>query len=167
MKKIFLVLAIVAMMVGSLVAQPMKGNRCQGMEGEHHGHHQRHKAVRHDKATGMKMHHMRIGKMVIHHADELDLTDKQIKDIKEVSETLKKFANVKKAELENLHIDERNAMKDSNFKQAKKVSKQISAIREDLALKSIESIEDIHNILNEDQRDELKKILEDKPRRRK
>ncbi len=58
--------------------------------------------------------------------DELNLTDAQKTKFAELRTTFSKTENTLQAEIENLRIDLRTAMKDENYKQAKDLNKQIA-----------------------------------------
>lgn len=163
LKRTMLVFALMALLVGSLIAQPMRhhAQREAGQERMGMNHNMKNRGSQ-DK-MGMKhgqgghnMKNMQPGRMVLAMAEELELTTSQIDAIKTIQADFKKNTNTKQAEVENLLIDKRQAMRDQDFKEATKVTKNIYKIREEIALAHISAMEDIFKELNNDQISKLK-----------
>lgn len=166
LKKTSLVLAIMALLVTGLLAQKMRveGNIDPGpggrgtvykshrMSGENDYYH----AVREDgagmgmnnrKGDGNCRNNMMPGSMVMAMAEEIELTTTQINNIKEYQASFKKESNTKQAEIENLLIDKRDAMRKQDFKKATTVTKSIFKVREQIALSKITTMENIYKEL--------------------
>ncbi len=171
LKKSMLVLAIMALLVGTLLAQPMKvegnddlGYGRNGMMNWNHkmmGDNNHHRASR-GMGMGMnnhkgnhKMMNMEPGRMILAMSEELELSETQIENIKEIQVNFKKASNTKQAEIENLQIDKREAMQNKDFKTATKVTKNLFKIKEELALSRVSAIENIYSKLTESQKDLL------------
>lgn len=170
LKKTMFVFALMALLVGTLLAQPMRvegnddyGYGRRGMMANNHkmmgdnDHHQakRGMGMNHRKGDN-KMKEMNSGRMVLAMSEELELTPAQINDIQEIQANFKKTLNTKQAEIKNLLIDKRDAMMKQNFKQASKVTKDIYNLKEEIALAKITVMEDIHKELSKAQIDLLK-----------
>lgn len=174
LKKSMLVLAIMALVVGTLIAQPMKveGNddfgygRLSMMNRDHKmmGDNYHHRASRgmgkemgmnHHK-DGNNMRKMEVGRMILAMSEELELTTTQIDNIKNLQVEFKKITNTRQAEIENLLIDKRAAMRSQDFKKATKITKDIYKIKEQIALSKITVMENIYKELTEAQIDKLK-----------
>jgi len=172
LKKTMLVFALMALIVGALLAQPMrveKNNEIDGgrrdrtyrapnnMRGNNHQRAIRENGMRMNHRKGdHKMKDMNSGRMILAMAEELELTDTQIKNIKAIQANFRKVRNTKQAEIENLLIDKREAMRDHRFKDVTKTVKDIYKLKEEIALENVTAIEDIYNKLTKDQQDLLK-----------
>ncbi len=159
-KKTLLIIALMAILIGTLVAQPMmhqaKRKMVEGneMSYQYKNHHPRMQGQGHK--AGRNMHKMMPGRMVLAMAEEIELTENQVDKIKEIQAAFTKMSNLKKAEIENLLIDKRNAMQEQNYKEAKNVIKDIYELREDLALSHVTAMENIHEELTDTQIEKLK-----------
>ena len=96
-------------------------------------------------------------------AEELELTDAQIDKIDEYQDDSRKVSIDLKADIEKLHIDEKNALENENYKEARKVIDQIFEKKATLAKERISLKEKISSVLTEDQKDMLKDLR--KPKR--
>ncbi len=174
-KKTLITLGLIALLVGTLVAQPMMNGRNRNMadncdnngkqfrmEQGRMGHHQAKGDHRQHHRKGDGLH---VGMMIIHNAEELELKDSQIEDIKDIASTFHKLANVTKAELENLRIDKREAMMNKNYSEAKKVTKAIFSKKEELELKEIDAKKDIMDVLTETQQEKFETLCKKGPRK--
>lgn len=167
LKKSMLVLAILALLVGTLVAQRMRvqgnddmqllrqGNsqRGNGMMGDNY-HHQAKRGMGQEMNNRKGDHQMREmapGKMILAMSEELELTSNQIDNIKEIQVNFKKQLNTKQAEMKNLQIDKREAMQAQDFKKATKITKDMSKIKEDISLSKITVTENIFKELTKTQ----------------
>lgn len=163
-KKTVLVVALMAVLLGSLLAQPMRyqAKRELGEERRVHSQYKNNHGRMgmgmgmHNPNGGKKMHKMLPGRMVLAMADEIDLSQAQIDKIKDIQTDFGKMNNSKTAEIENLLIDKRAAMRDHNFKEARKVTTDIYEIRQDLAVAKITAMEDIYKELSTEQIEKLK-----------
>jgi len=95
-------------------------------------------------------------------AEELGLTDDQIEKIDDYQDNSRKVAIDVKADIDKLQIDQKNAMDDGNYKEARKIIDQIFLKKATLAKEQITLKEKISSILTEDQKDKLKSLLKDK-----
>lgn len=181
-KKTMLVFAIVALLVGTLLAQPMRveGNddseitkrensprsermmgenqhhsarRGQGMMDEKDGNRQKGMM---DKKGGNHPREMEAGRMIMSMSEELELNTSQMDNIKELQGSLRKVTNTKEAEIKNLLIDKREAMQTQDFKQATKVTKDIHKVKEEIDLAKITTMENIYKVLTKTQLELLK-----------
>lgn len=92
---------------------------------------------------------------------ELDLTDAQDKDIRDIMEESKKSAITANAAIEILHMDMQKNMKALNFKEAMKISDQLTNAKGEMHKAKIKVMEKVYNKLTDAQKEELKKIKED------
>ncbi len=91
-------------------------------------------------------------------AEELGLTDDQIGKIDDYQDNARKVAIDVKADIDKLQIDEKNAMDDGNYKEARKIVDQIFLKKATLAKERITLKEKIDSVLTEDQNDMLKAL---------
>ena len=150
-KLVFVVIGVIAV-IGLLTA--FDGD-CRGHnDGEHHqmkdkmsrgGDHPKMMQGRHDGFQMM--------------CEELDLTDDQKKQMNDLRIKEKKGMIVIEADLKLLEIDKMSAMKDKNFKQAKGVAKEISKLKEQIAIKRIEQHEKRWNILTPKQKEKAEELM--------
>jgi len=144
-KLVFVVIAVVAV-VGILTA--FDGDGCKGGN--------------HPRKDGMHQKHM--GKMEAQHdryemiCDELDLTDKQKEQLEDLRDSRQKFMIVQKSDIKLLEIDRRNAMKDKDFKLAKKLTQDIFKIKQEIAISKIEQDERRWNILTPEQQKKAEEL---------
>ena len=97
--------------------------------------------------------------------EELELTDAQKDQMEEFRISSKKEMIVAESDLKLLAIDKRIALRDKNFKQAKKLSGEISEIRQEIAEKRIEQQEQRWNILTPEQQKKADELRGEHPRR--
>ncbi len=91
-------------------------------------------------------------------AEELGLTDDQIEKIDDYQDDARRVAIDVKADIDKLQIDEKNAMDDGNYKEARKIVDQIFLKKATLAKERITLKEKIDSVLTEDQKDMLKAL---------
>ena len=96
-------------------------------------------------------------------AEKLGLTEDQIEKIDDYQDNSRKVTIDVKADINKLQIDEKNAMDDENFKEARKVVDQIYLKKATLAKELITLKEMINSVLTEDQKDMLKALHKMKP----
>lgn len=99
--------------------------------------------------------------------EELDLTDKQKEKLEDLKDSRKKFMIVSRSDIKLLEIDRRNAMKDKDFKSAKKLTQDIFKLKQEMAINKIEQDEKRWNVLTPEQQkkaDELRKAHHPKNR---
>ncbi len=96
-------------------------------------------------------------------AEELELTDDQIEMIDDYQDVARKVAIDVKADINKLQIDQKNAMDDGNYKEARKIVDQIFLKKATLAKERITVKEKIDSVLTEDQKDKLKALHKMKP----
>lgn len=158
-----LVFALMAILIGSLLAQTPRAIAAGEFElgrGNSYGHHYKAQRQRQnhdmpqmrDKAMGRhRKGEMTPGRHILAMSEELELTDKQIKKITDTQTTFMKEQNLKQAQIDNLQIDKREAMKQQNFKNAATATKAFYKLKEENALARIKVIEDIYKELNSKQ----------------
>ena len=149
-KLVFVVIGVIAV-IGLLTA--FDGD-CRGIkDGEHHpmkdkmsrgGDHSKMMQGKHDGFQMM--------------CEELDLSDDQKEQMNDFRIKDKKEMIVIEADLKLLEIDKRSAMKDKNFKQAKSVAKEISKLKEQIAINRIEQHEQRWNILTPEQKEKAEEL---------
>jgi len=91
-------------------------------------------------------------------AEELGLTENQIEKIDDYQDDARKVAIDVKADINKLQIDQKNAMDDGNYKEARKIVDQIFLKKATLAKERITVKEKIDSVLTEDQKDKLKAL---------
>ena len=96
-------------------------------------------------------------------AEELGLTDDQIEKVDDYQDNSHKVAIDVKADIDKLQIDQKNAMDDSNYKEARKIVDRIYLKKATLAKKLITLKEKINSVLTEDQKNMLKALHKMKP----
>ncbi len=156
MKKIVLVIAVMTVLVASMFAQGM--HRKGMMKGEDCGM-SRGGMMQHKGMKGAGMHHngMHRDRMMMC-INRLELTDKQEKEIRDIRDTHKKAANLKRAEIKNLEMDMHKYMKDAEFKKAAKISEQLTEAKGDIHLSRIKMMEDVYSKLTDEQKQEFKEM---------
>ena len=107
---------------------------------------------------GMGMHRMQGQNMMGENphqmlCDQLDLTKEQQKKFETLRTAHQKQMNTYKAEMENLQIDHKAAMKSQNFKQAKALNKQISDKKLMMADAKIDHMEAMFKELTPEQKE--------------
>ena len=156
-KLVFVVIGVIAV-IGLLTAFDGEGRRFN--EGEHHPMRGR---MFKDGGHPRMMKGMHDGYQMM--CEELNLTDKQKEKMEDLRISNKKEIITERANLELLDIDKRSAMKDKNFKQAKSVSREISKLKEQIAIKRIEQQEQRWNILTPEQQEKAEELMGEHPRR--
>jgi hypothetical protein len=98
---------------------------------------------------------------IFHLFQLLDLTDAQRENILEYSVNTKKKIVQLKADIKILQIDKNTAMKNENYKQAKKLIDKIATKRASIAKLQITQKENISNVLTDEQKEQLKEKMMD------
>ncbi len=96
-------------------------------------------------------------------AEELELTDDQIDKIDGYQDDSRKVSIDLNADIDKLQIDEKNALEDSNYKEARKIIDQIYLKKATLAKERITLKEKITSVLTEDQIAKIKTLHKSKP----
>ncbi|MFA7057800.1 MAG: hypothetical protein WC155_09630 [Candidatus Cloacimonadales bacterium] len=168
LKRTMLVFALMAILIGSLMAQTPRVEAAGEFElgrGNSYGNHYRGQRQNRDmpqmqmreKAMGRRHKgEMKPGRHILAMSEELELTDKQVKKITDIQTAFMKEQNLKQAQIDNLQIDKRDAMKQQNFKNAATATKAFYKLKEENALAQIKVIEDIYKELNSKQTTILK-----------
>lgn len=151
MKRISLIMAIIIIATVALMAD----NHMDGVREDY-------RAERRGR-TEMKHHETKKdhGMMMMHLAEELELSDQVKAEVMELQTADKKAAIKMRADLEILRIDKRLAMKNRDFKQVKKLNAEISEKRLKLTNSRVDTHESIWNLLSEEQQEEAVKMMED------
>ena len=163
MKRIILILTLTLLLATTIFAQGMHRNGCNDVNWND-GKSGMMKQKGHMNKPGMN-HDMR--KRGMQHdgwmrvLEELDLTDTQDKDIRDILEDSKKKAITANAAIEILQMDMHKHMKLQNFKEAMKVSDDLTNAKGELHKNRIKVMEKVYNKLNDAQKEELKKIKEE------
>jgi len=97
--------------------------------------------------------------------EELELTDTQKDQMEGLRISSKKEMIVAESDLKLLAIDKRSAMKDKNFKLAKKLSGDIFEIKQEMAENRIKQQEQRWNILTPEQQKKADELRSEHPRR--
>ena len=149
-KLVFVVIGVIAV-IGLLTA--FDGD-CRGRnDGEHHpmrdkmskgGDHSKMMQGKHDGFQMM--------------CEELELTDSQKEQMEELRITSKKEMITAESEIKLLEIDKKSALKDKNFKQAKKIVGDIFEIKQEMAENRIEQHEQRWNILTPEQKEKAEEL---------
>jgi len=90
--------------------------------------------------------------------EELELTDSQKEQMEELRITSKKEMITAESEIKLLEIDKKSALKDKNFKQAKKIVGDIFEIKQEMAENRIEQHEQRWNILTPEQKEKAEEL---------
>ena len=157
-KLVFVVIGVIAV-IGLLTAFDGDGRKFD--DGEHYG--MRGKMFKNGEHNGMMQGMHNNGYRMMY--EELNLTNKQKEQMNDLRIKDKKDMIVIEADLKLLEIDKRSALKDKNFKQAKSVSREISKLKEQIAIKRIEQHEKRWNILTPEQKEKAEELMDEHPRR--
>ncbi len=149
-KLVFVVIGVIAV-IGLLTAFDGEGRKFN--EGEHHP--MRDKMFKDGGHPGM-MKGMHDGYQMM--CEELDLTDKQKEQMEDLHIKNRKKMITAKANLELLEIDKRSAMRNKDFKQAKAVTKEISKMKQNIAISRIDQQEERWNILTPEQQEKAEEL---------
>ena len=84
--------------------------------------------------------------------EELKLTDEQMKNLETLRNNFEKSRNTLQAEMDNLHIDIKTALKDENYARAKELSKQLNSKHGQMAESRIDFVANRMKELNPDQK---------------
>lgn len=166
MKKIITMLTLIAIMsifTSSLLAQ--RFDRASKKQHElkeekefnrnHHNHNMEGKNQKFSKENHLMM-----------ACKNLELTSAQEKKLEEINIKHRKTIIDQKAEVEKLNIDKKSAMQNENFTQAKRLTEQIGKIKTDMEKIKIEHIENIMKELTTEQKEQLKEMRRNHPKRR-
>ncbi|MDP8204019.1 MAG: Spy/CpxP family protein refolding chaperone [Candidatus Tenebribacter mawsonii] len=97
--------------------------------------------------------------------EELDLTDEQKEQVEDLRISSKKEMIVAGSDLKLLEIDKRIAMKNKDFKLAKKLTGDIFEIKQEMAENRIEQQKQRWNFLTPEQQEKAEELMLDHPRR--
>ena len=151
MRKISLVMAVILLATVSLIAD----NHMSGMrEGNRPERPMRTEMSQHNGNRDQ-------GMMFMHLTQELELSDKVKAEIMELQTADKKVAIKLRADLEILRIDKRQAMKERDFSQVKKLNAAISEKHLQLTNNRVDTHENIWNKLSEKQQEEALELMQD------
>ena len=114
---------------------------------------------RSEQKHGMQRHNDRLMGINL---KEIDLTDQQKKKIDNLMTAHKKEMIDKEAQVKKLHIDQKSAMDNENFKQAKSISDQIYKIKADISKLRIDHLENIYKELTQEQKEALRNSTKNK-----
>ena len=92
--------------------------------------------------------------------DELELTKEQIKQMDELRSSIKKESIKLNSDMNILQVDKKDALKEFNFKEAKKITGKIFEIKKNLAIKRIEMQEQRWNILDSEQQAKVEELMQ-------
>lgn len=145
MKKGYLIIIALLVLAGLLTA--FEGNMERKLEGKSECGNRSHQ--KHEPGIGMRE---------MHRFKELELSESQTELLNELILENKKSMIQKKAELEMLQLDKTVALKDKDFMAAKKITADIYAIKQEMAIKKIELHEDQWNLLTEEQKQKAEEM---------
>lgn len=157
LKRTLLIFALVAIVIGTLVAQTPRVE-AYGRFGPNEGRSTNnfHRGQRHFN-NAPQMRNRGVGRgnrgqakpagFILSMTEELELTDKQVAKITGIQADFMKAQNLKQAQIENLELDKREAMQQRNFKSATTATKAMYKLKEEIAVARIKALEDIHKEL--------------------
>ncbi len=90
--------------------------------------------------------------MLMHMTEELELTESQVENLQEIHLAHKKSMIQKHSEIKILQLDKDVAMKNKDFAEAKKITKNIFEIKQEMALEKLDLLEDQWNLLTDEQK---------------
>lgn len=154
MKKTVLALIVILIMAGMLMAFDGKMGHCKGRTSGSELHCQKEDS---DRSFHKKGDHM----MAI--MKELDLTEYQQEEIKQIKEDNRKENIQRRADIDILEIDLRDAMMDHDFETAKKITREISELKTEKAIAEIDQNDEIWNLLDSTQREKFMELVKEKP----
>ena len=154
MKKTVLALITILIMAGMLMAIDGKKEHC-GDRFPGADHHEQRKDS--DRSFHKKGDHM----MMI--MKELDLTEYQQEEIKQIKEDGRKENIQRRADIDILEIDLRSAMSDHDFETARKITREIAEMKTEKAVADIDQKEEIWNLLDSTQREKFEEMIKEKP----
>lgn len=97
-------------------------------------------------------------------ADELELTEDHVDLIMDYQAKSKKQLIDIKADIDKLEIDQKMALKDEDFKTARKLIDQIFDKKAEIAKEHINVKEKIHSLLTQDQIEKMKELHKEMPK---
>jgi len=97
--------------------------------------------------------------------EELELTNAQKEQMEELRISSKKEMITAESEIKLLEIDKRSALKDKNFKLAKKLTGDIFEIKQEMAENRIEKQEQRWNLLTPEQQEKAEEMRKEHPRK--
>jgi hypothetical protein len=133
-----------------------KMEHCKGRTSGSDLHHCKHEDS--DRSFHKKGDHM----MMI--MKELDLTEYQQEEMKQIKEENRKENIQRRADIDILEIDLKGAMSDHDFETARKITREIAELKTERAVADIDQKEEIWNLLDSDQREKFKEMIWEKPR---
>ncbi len=155
MKKTIMLLIVTFVVTGMLLASNGKkehyGNKFPPME-----HHQGPKMGHEMNPHQMGDHFMIIMK-------ELDLSENQQEEMKEIRSEHRKANIRRQADIDILEVDFRTSMSNHDFQNAKKITGDIFSIKMEKAIAQIDLHEQIWKLLDSDQRDKLEELMRERP----
>jgi len=99
--------------------------------------------------------------------DELELTKEQIKQMDKLRSSNKKECIKLKSDMNILQVDKKDALKEFNFKEAKKNTGKIFEVKKNLAIKRIELQEQRWNILDAEQQAKIEEMMQHRGKHKK
>ena len=155
MKKTIMLLIVTFAVACMLLATDGKkehyGNKFPPME-----HHQGHK-------MGHEMNPHKMGDHFMIMMKELDLSEYQREEMKEIRSEHRKVSIQKQADIDILEVDFRTSMSNQDFQAAKKITGDIFSIKMENAITQIDLHEQIWKLLDSDQRDKLEELMRERP----
>ena len=147
MKKLALVVIGVIAVIGLLTAFDGDGKRND--EGDCH-------SMKNKLEKSEEHHGMQDGYQMM--CEELELTDTQKEQMEELRISSKKEMITAESEIKLLEIDKKSALKDKDFKRAKKIVGDIFEIKQEMAENRIEQHEQRWNILTPEQKEKAEEL---------
>lgn len=161
LKRTLLIFALVAIVIGTLVAQTprveargrFRMDRDRSTANFQRGERQHHNMPQmKNRGVGRgNRGQAKPARLILSMSEELELTDRQVTKITGIQTDFTKAQNLKQAQVKNLQLDKREAMKQRNFKSANTATKAMYKLKEEMALARIKAVEDIHKELTSEQ----------------
>ncbi len=160
MKKYVILVALIALMATPLIAQMQANPQERQMYLQHE---EKEKMQQPNIGHPMKKVYEPMG-FPLWMADELGLREDQIDKIMDFQAASKKQVIDLKADIDKLEIDQKMALKDDDFKTARKIIDQIFDKKAEIAKEKINIKEKINSILTPDQIEKLKTMHKEMPK---
>jgi len=157
MKRITIVLIAILLMVSALIAFPPPADGMRMKDAPYYGPNHHFGMERGGRARwhryGMlrKKHGEQIGFIL----SELELTDKQWKQVDKIKTSYQSERIEKLGKIRKLQFDKRTALRHNNFKKAKELNNKIFELKKEMSNITINMKKDIRNILTDKQKEKL------------
>lgn len=165
MKKIIVTLLTVVMVAGALMAFPRgyakgMGNNGQGYNRGNMNMPMHHPPMRRDG----KLRKLGRGSMMLRRIfSQLDLTDTQMDKLDKIRSKYK-LQNIElRGKIKTLDFQKREAIKNHEYDNAKKIVGKVSDIRKTIAENRMDNIKELWNVLTDKQKEKADKLIKEQP----